>query len=136
MRCLVASDDAATRDAIASAVKSFPEIDVDKASVDDARLMIRRRRFDFGFLTLKSGSRESLTLWDEMRTLASECTRVALTPRSGMSSARAAEITEFRPFARIGTPIDSVEVYGTVRRLLDRLKKVLPLVTAPSPAPR
>ncbi len=136
MRCLVATDDAATRDTVASAVKSFPDIDVDAASVDDARSLIRRRRFDFGFFTLKSGSRESITLWEELRALDAECTIVALSPRSGMSSARATEVTTLRPFARLGTPIDSVEVYGTVRRLLDRLKKVQLPPSAPESAPR
>lgn len=122
MRCLVAVDEPGVRDAVAQAAVTFEGIEVDKHDVEGGRDALRRRKYDFGFVTLKSASTESMALFDEIRELARDIILVALTPSSAVSGKRA-ERGEHNLFALLGTPIDVVEIYATLRRLIDRLKK-------------
>jgi hypothetical protein len=122
MRCLVAANDAQIRDQVAAAACAFEDVEVDVADVEDCRNMVRRRIYDFGFVALKSGSHESEALWDDLRQTAPDMLLVAMTPRSGMK-VRRSDRGRFDLFALIGTPVDPVEVFRTLRRLIDRLTK-------------
>ncbi len=84
--------------------------------------MLRRRRYDLALTTLTSTSKEAEELWAELGQVTPRIELIALTPEAGLSVHRA-DKSRLNLFALLGTPIDAVELYGTLRRLIDRLKK-------------
>ncbi|MFH0943803.1 MAG: hypothetical protein V2A76_01285 [Planctomycetota bacterium] len=125
MRCLVAVDDARIRDAVGTAVRAFPDVEPDIVDVEQGRLLLRRRRYDLALTTLRSESKESKALWEALLAVTPRIELVGLTPRTGLSVHRA-DRSRLHLFALLGTPLDAVELYGTLRRLLDRLRKPHP----------
>lgn len=122
MRCLVVIDDVAERDAVAEAAAAFPNVKVDAVDVEAGRLLLRRRRFDFGVVTLRSDAPESEALWKEIRAVAPKLHVVGLTPASGLS-VRRADKSRLNLFALLGSPLDVVELYSTLRRVTNRILK-------------
>jgi len=122
VRCLISANDPQIRDQVAAAALAFQDMKVDVADVDACRSMVRRRLYDFAFVVLRSGSRESESLWDEIREVAPDMLLVALTPQSGVK-VRRGDRNRFGLFALLGTPVDTVELDRTLRRLIDRLTK-------------
>lgn len=110
------------RDTIAHAAESFPDVEVEAIELEDCRDRIRRRRYDFAVLTYRTGNRESVELWDRIRDIAPDLPLVAATPSLAVGGNRA-ERARLRVFAWLGVPLDVVELYGTLRRLIDRIAK-------------
>lgn len=122
MRCLIAVEDETARDTIAHAIETFDDVDVDEVALEECRERVRRKRYDFAVLTYRSGNRESVELWERIRDDAPELELVAVTPSSAVGGNRA-EHLRLKVFAWLGVPVDVVELYGLVRRLIDRLGK-------------
>lgn len=133
MRCLIAADDAQVRDNIAHATENFGEIEIDSVPFEECRTQLRRRRYDFGFVELRFGSRESMESWEKIRQVAPDLPLVGLTPASAVSGHRG-DRSRLQLFALVGTPLDVVELYRTTRRLIDRVVKGSP--PSPAGAPR
>lgn len=129
MRCLVAVDDSVIRDAVSTAVGAFPEMEVDAVGVEDGRILLRRRRYDMAFSTLGSRSEETEPFWEELQKLSSPIELVGLTSASGLSVHRA-DKSKRQLFALLGLPVDAVQIFSTLRRLIDRIKKSAPSRTA------
>ncbi len=121
MRCLIAIDDANVRDAVATAAASFEGVEVDVFDADGGSEAVRRRRYDFGVVALGAG-REVEDAADALRTLAPNLHLIALSPRTSLQHRRD-EKPRLNLFALLGTPVDPVELYRTLRRVLERLKK-------------
>ena len=133
MRCLVAVDDAMIRDAVGPAVLAFPDVKPDVVDVEHGRLLLRRRRYELALTTLRSESKESKALWDALLAVTPRVELVALTPRTGLSVHKG-DKSRLHLFALLGTPLDAVELYATLRRLLDRLRKPQPSSSGGKPA--
>ncbi len=133
MRCLVAVDVPAIRDAVGLAARAFSGVEVDAVDVENGRSLLRRRRYDFGFLALDSHSQDSDLIWDEFHQVSPDLPLVALTPTSALS-VRRGDRSRLKLFALLGTPPDAVELYGTLRRLIDRIRKSRPAPGAAPPA--
>ncbi|MBI4881205.1 MAG: hypothetical protein HY812_16340 [Planctomycetes bacterium] len=125
MRCLVAVDVPAIRDAVGSAARAFSGVEVDAVDVEKGRSLLRRRRYDFGFLTLDSRTEDCEVIWEEFHQTSPDLPLVALTPSSALS-VRRGDRSRLKLFALLGTPPDAVELYGTLRRLIERIKKSRP----------
>jgi DNA-binding NtrC family response regulator len=121
-RCLVAVDDGAIRDIVAEAVRGFPGFAIDALALESGREQLRRRRFDVAFVSLKSASKDSRALLDEIRSLAPSTLLIGLTPQSAVDGKRM-ERAEYNLFAVLGTPLDIVELFATLRRVVDRITK-------------
>lgn len=130
MRCLIAVDDPAVRAAVSSAARAFPDLEADACGLEDGRLLLRRRRFDFVCATLPGDTKESKACWDELLALRPVPELIALAPATGLS-VRRADKGRLHLFALLGLPIDAVELFGTLRRIMDRVRKSRP---APSGA--
>ena len=122
MRCLVAIDDAEVRDTVGSAVLAFPNVEADAVDVEEGRLLLRRRRYQLAVTTLLSESKESKALWEELQRVSPRVEVVGLTSRTGLSVHRS-DRNRLNLFALLGTPIDAVELFGTLGRLFDRIRK-------------
>ena len=124
MRGLIAVDDVATRDVIVTAVASFSdvEVDVDAVDIESGRDLLRGRPYDFAVITWRSDSRESVALFEEVRELAKDLILVALTPKDALQGRRG-ERAQFDLFALLGTPLDPVDLYRTLRRIMDRRRR-------------
>jgi DNA-binding NtrC family response regulator len=122
VRCLIAVDDARIRDTVRAAVLAFPGLEADAVDVEQGRLLLRRRRYDLAFTTLLSESRESKALWEELQAVSPRVHVVGLTPRTGLSVHRT-DRSRLQLFALLGTPIDAVELFSTLKRLSDRIKR-------------
>ena len=120
MRALVAIADPHVRDALCVAFRAFPGVSVETALEEEARHLLRRRRFDVLAASLRSDRREGEKLVEEARHLLPDLEIVAVTPRSALA-VRRADKSKHRLFALLGVPLDPVGVYATIRRLLDRL---------------
>jgi DNA-binding NtrC family response regulator len=122
LRCLIAVDDAPTRDVVAEAARGFSGVQIDEATLESGREQLRRRRFDLAFVALKSASKDSRQLLDEIRSLAPDTLLVGLTPAGAVEGKRM-ERQEYNLFGLLGTPVDVVELFGTLRRAVDRITK-------------
>ena len=135
MRSLIAATDPTVRDTILTAVRSFPEIDCDAVDPETARMHLRRRRYDFAVVVLESSAErsrgpnpigipaeESTTLIEELRTIAPSLPVLGVARRTALS-VRRPELKRLGLFSLIGAPLDTLELYRTLRRLLDRAKE-------------
>ena len=122
MRCLIAVEDEAVRDTVAHAIETFDDVTVEEVDLEECREQVRRKRYDFAVLSYRSGNRESMELWERIRDDAPELELLAVTPSSAVGGNRS-EHQHLRVFAWLGVPIDVVELFGTIRRLVDRLGK-------------
>lgn len=123
MRCLIAVEEESVRDTIAHAIETFDDVEVDAVDLEQCREQFRRKRYDFAVLTYRTGNRDSVELWDRIRDDAPDLPLVAVTLSTALGGNRA-ERTRLKVFAWLGVPIDVVVLYGTLRRLIDRLNKV------------
>lgn len=121
MRCLIAIDDANVRDEVATAAASFEDVEVDSFDGDGACDEVRRRRYDFGVVTLRSG-RQVEDAAETLRTNAPNLHLIGLAPRSALQLRRE-EKSRLNLFALLGTPLDPVELYRTLRRMIERIRK-------------
>lgn len=119
MRCLVAVDDQRERDVVAAAARAFQGVEVDSADLEGGKTQLRRRRYDFAFVQLLSGTRSAEQLWEEYRALDPSLPLVALTPTAAVEMRRK-DKSRLGVATLLGTPVDAVELFGTVRRLIDR----------------
>lgn len=122
LRCLIAVDDGAIRDVVAEAARGFAGVQIDEATLEIGREQLRRRRFDLAFVALTSASKDSRQLLDEIRSLAPDTLLIGLTP-SGAVEGKRMERQEYNLFGLLGTPVDVVELFGTLRRAVDRIMK-------------
>ncbi len=122
LRCLIAVDDGALSDLIAEAARGFAGVEIDALSLERGREQLRRRKYDVAFVPLKSASKESKQLVDEIRSLAPDSMLIGLTPASALEGKRM-ERSEINLFALLGTPLDTVELFATLRRAVDRITK-------------
>lgn len=122
LRCLIAVDDGAIRDVVAEAARGFAGVQIDEATLEIGREQLRRRRFDLAFVALTSASKDSRQLLDEIRALAPDTLLIGLTP-SGAVEGKRMERQEYNLFGLLGTPVDVVELFGTLRRAVDRIMK-------------
>ena len=130
MRCLIAATDPPVRDTILTAVRAFPEIDCDAVDPETGRMHLRRRRYDFAIVALESAderargpsqAEDSTTLLEELRAIAPDLPVLGVTRRSALS-VRRPELKRLGLFGLIGAPLDTLELYRTLRRLLDRAR--------------
>ena len=122
MRCLVAVEDSLVLDTIAHAAGAFPDVEVDTTSVEECREQLRRRRYDFALIAYRTRDHESVELWDKIRDDAPELPLIALTPNAAIGGAKS-DRARLKVFSWLGEPLDVVELYGTLRRVIDRVKK-------------
>ena len=122
MRCLVAVDDPSVRDTVAHAATNFGGIEVDAVAVEECRRQIRRRRYDFGLVALKFGSKDSMEFWEKIRSSAPNLPLVGLTSASAVDGYKG-DRSRLQLFALLGVPLDVVDLYRTLRRLIDRVKR-------------
>jgi hypothetical protein len=118
---LIAIDDVAQRDQVATAAASFEDVIVEAQDGNGGRDAVRRRRYDFGVIVLRSG-REPDNPINDVRSYAPDLQLIGLTPRSTLSLRRE-EKTRLNLFALLGTPLDTVELYRTLRRVIERIRK-------------
>ena len=122
LRCLLAIDDAVARDAIAQAVGSFDGVECDSKDLAHGRDQLRRRTYDLAFVALKSVSKDSKQLLDEIRETSPGALVIGVTPATALESKKQ-ERTENALFALLGVPLDVVQTFSTLRRAIDRITK-------------
>lgn len=122
LRCLLAIDDALARDAIAQAVASFEAVECDAKDLAHGRDQLRRRTYDLAFVALKSVSKDSKQLLDEIRETSPGALVIGVTPATALESKKQ-ERAENALFALLGVPLDVVQTFSTLRRAIDRITK-------------
>lgn len=138
MRCLIASADNSIRDTIVAAAHAFQGVECDAVDAATGRLNLRRRKYDFAFVVLASvgegpAAEEANTLITELRELAPTLPVIGVARQAALSVLRS-EKNKQNLFSLIGSPPDTLELYRTIRRVLDRLRT--PARSARVSAPR
>jgi DNA-binding response OmpR family regulator len=122
LKCLIAVANPELRDIVAAAARSFEHVAVDALALEDGREALRRRQYHVAFVTLMSSSKDSRSLLEEIRNQSHDVLLVGITPRAAIGGKRQ-ERGEYDLFALLGTPLDVVELYATLRRAVDRIMK-------------
>ncbi|MFG0316168.1 MAG: hypothetical protein ACF8XB_02750 [Planctomycetota bacterium JB042] len=123
MRCLIAAVDRSVCDTILAAVHAF-EVECDSVDLEQARVHLRRRKYDLAFVVFTSPSQSpeadaASKLVDEVRELAPRLPIVGVARASRIASHRG---DKKKYFALLGAPLDTLELYRTIRRALDRVR--------------
>lgn len=119
MHVLLSVSDAHVRDAARVALEEFDDLAVTTADADDARHLLRRRRFDLLAVFLRSESKEVERLVSEARERLPHLDVLAFAPRAALG-VRRADKNRLGIYALLPAPVDPVCVYETIARWLSR----------------
>jgi DNA-binding NtrC family response regulator len=108
-----------------AALRAFGAIDVDATSVDEGRAMLRRRRYDFGIVPIESGQRSVDVLWEDIERLAADLPLIAFSQTANLALRRV-DGRRAGVFAQLTVPLDALELFKALRRLLDRFSRLRP----------